>query len=104
MSEEVIYSFKYSIGAHSARYALLVGKLEVMKAKVGTKKKDDDPVQKLQYETTDSNKSLVFTAVNVAKLIFDNVYKSCKNKKISHMSIPVLFPVTVLCGCTPNDR
>ena len=81
MSEEVIYSFKYSIGANAARYALLVGKLEAMKAKVGTKKKDDDPVQKLQNETTDSNRSVVFTAVNAAKLIFNNGYKSCQTKK-----------------------
>ena len=62
--KEQIHSLKYSPGTHGSWAASLIGKLEVIKTKVDTKKNDENPIKKFQDDAADSNASVVFADVD----------------------------------------
>ena len=58
----------------------MVGKLQIMKSKSITKQQDDDPVQNLEDQTADSNRSIVFACIDATKLVFDYGDQGSKEK------------------------
>ena len=59
--QEVAGSLNNSPGAHVGGDARLVGKLQVINAKLGSKENEDDPISQFQNQTTDSNRPIVLT-------------------------------------------
>ena len=84
---EVADSLYNSPCAHVSRDTELIGKLEVIDAKPVTKQKDDDPIKEFENETTNHNCSVVFTRIQIAKLIFQERNKCCKEKVVSHVTM-----------------
>ena len=52
---EVVDGLECSPGAHGGGAAWLIGKLKMVDTKGRTKEEEDDPVQELQYQTTQCN-------------------------------------------------
>ena len=59
--QEVADSLNNSPGAHIGGDARLVGKLQVINAKLGSKENEDDPVKQLQNKTADRDCSIILT-------------------------------------------
>ena len=59
--QEVAGSLNNSPGAHVGGDARLVGKLQVVNAKLGSEENEDNPVKQLQNKTADRNCSIILT-------------------------------------------
>ena len=70
--EEVVDSLKNSPCAHVPRYAGLVGKLEIIEAEGVAEEDDDDPVDKLEDDTTNGYTAVILAAVETAKFVLDD--------------------------------
>jgi hypothetical protein len=65
----------------------LIGKLEVIEAKVNTKKKDENPVNQLEKYTTYGKAAVFLADIWTAQLIFDDWYQCSKQQNDGDMAM-----------------
>ena len=74
--QEVAGSLNDSPGTHVGRDIRLIGELQFVDAKLGSKENDEDPIQQFEYKAADCNCSVVLAGVYISKYSQDsNSYK-----------------------------